>query len=140
MPPARSHADTVPFFTLPRSLLESLDREVPGCLEPSIKDREFELSEQCGDHRTSIGFWFGSPLIYRELEQQLPPPSIRVKDFEDLGWKMTQEQLDQWMKIAADHSLAFSTIGRAYAGWLVTARHHAGRINFRQSQTEATRP
>ncbi len=111
------------FFTLPRQLLEGIERHVgQGALSPDLRDLEFNLSGICHDPRIQVGFWNGRPILNDHVEEPLPPIKLPQTEIDALNWDLNVAQVDRGMVVGMERIRWISNVARAYVGWLITNR------------------
>lgn len=108
------------FFTLPGSLLDDVLGAIgEKAVDPDLVTLERSLSEICGDHSTSVGFWNGQAFPYCLLRTG-PMKRPSAEESNTLGWNMHAAQLDNAMRLIEERTEPFTKVSRAYAGWLLT--------------------
>ena len=108
------------FFALPSSLLTDILVVIDErTVDPDLLTLEQSLSEICGDHAASVGFWNGQAFPYGLLRSG-PMKRPSVEESNSLGWDMPETQLANTMRLIEERLEPFAKVSRAYAGWLLT--------------------
>jgi hypothetical protein len=106
------------FYTLPRELLDHLEREVGVArFDSTLWQLERELSRINGDHTSVVGFFDGSAVSYGHLRE-----STLDEDAIQCLREATQGDSDLVVAITQNRLSAANRNVRAYLGWLLTER------------------
>jgi hypothetical protein len=110
------------FFTLPKALLDGLQKHLgEDAFDPELLTMEHILSNLCGDHVQTVGFWRRGPVLYYHLRRNrvddLPIDQARLTE---LGWDWSLEEVNQMLTIGERRSKWLDHIVKGYAGWLMT--------------------
>lgn len=110
------------FFTLPKSLLEALQGHLgEDAFDRELLTMEHILSDLCGDHTQSVGFWRRIPVVYYHLRRnRVDDLPIDEALLTEMGWGWSLEEIKQMLAIGERRSKWLDQIAKGYAGWLMT--------------------